>query len=174
MKQKEDDVKKLVKKFSKKLPHFQDGRIDYSQADTAPVLTVFVTFQNKFLLLKRSTNVRTYQQKWNTVAGYLDNPKQTIFQKILEELNEELQITRKQISSYSFGQSYQFTDENNSKTWIVHPTIVTLSEKPDITLDKEHTDYKWITADEIKKYDTVPNLKKSMKRAMKLAHNKDK
>jgi isopentenyldiphosphate isomerase len=174
MKQTEDNVKKIIKKFSKKLPHFQDGRIDYSRSDTAPVLTVFIAYQNKFLLLKRSSNVRTYQHKWNTVAGYLDDPNQTIFEKILEELNEELQITKKQISSYSFGQSYQFTDENNGKTWIVYPTIVTLSEKPHITLDREHTEYTWITADEIKKYDTIPNLKKSMKRAIKLAHNKDK
>ncbi|MBS3777942.1 MAG: NUDIX domain-containing protein [Candidatus Thermoplasmatota archaeon] len=174
MKQTEDNVQQIVKKFSKKLPLFQDGRIDYSQSDTAPVLTVFIAYQNKFLLLKRSSKVRTYQQKWNTVAGYLDDPNQTIFEKILEELNEELNIKRKQISSYSFGQKYQFTDENNGKTWIVYPTIVTLSKKPDIKLNREHTDYNWITADEIKKYDTVPNLKKSMKRAIKLAHNKDK
>ena len=172
MKKTEDEVHKLIKEFSTRLPHFKDGRIDYSTSDTAPVLTVFVAYKNTFLLLKRSQKVSTYREKWNTVAGYLDNPNQSIFEKILEELSEELDIKKDQISSYSFGKYYQFTDENNKKTWIVHPVLVTLLEKPDINLNWEHTEYKWITMDEINDFDTVPNLKKSMKRALKLAHNK--
>lgn len=170
MRKTEEEVHQLIQDFSKKLPHFSDGRIDYSQSDIAPVLTVFVTYKEKFLLLKRSTNVCTYQKKWNTVAGYLDNPKQTLFEKILEELNEELSITKDHISSYSFGQKYTFTDETNNKTWIVHPTLVTLSKKPTITLNSEHTKYTWISPNEINEFDTVPNLKKSMKRAVRLVH----
>jgi len=159
----EDELQKLLQDFSEKLPHFDNGRIDYSQSNTAPVITIFVTYKNKFLLLKRSAIVRTYKEKWNTVAGYLDDPHQTLFEKILEELKEELTITKEQISSYSFGKTYRFTDQNNNKTWIVHPTLVTLSKKPDIKLNDEHTTYTWITEDQIDKYDTVPNLKKSMK-----------
>ena len=171
MRKTEQEVHQLIQDFSKKLPHFSDGRIDYSQSDIAPVLTVFVTYKEKFLLLKRSTNVCTYQKKWNTVAGYLDNPNQTLFKKILEELNEELGITKDHISSYSFGQKYTFTDKTNNKTWIVHPTLVTLSKKPQIILNNEHTEYTWISADEINEFDTVPNLKKSMKRAVRLVHS---
>lgn len=172
MRKTEEEIHHLLQDFSDKLPHFSDGRIDYSKTKTAPVLTVFVTYKEKFLLLKRSNKVRTYQGKWNTVAGYLDNPEQTLFEKILEELKEELGITKDQISSYSFGQKYQFTDKKNNKTWIVHPTLVTLLKKPSITLNWEHTEYTWIKADEIKKYDTVPNLKESMKRAVMLVHTK--
>lgn len=172
MKQKEEDVRELLQKFLKKLPHFPDGRINYSQSDTAPVITIFITYHNKILLLKRSTKVLTYKEKWNTVAGYLDNPKQTLFEKIIEELSEEINIDKKCISSYSFGKKYQFTDHKNNKTWIVHPILVTLNKKPAITLDWEHTEYTWISSEEIKEYDTVPNLEKSMKRAILLAHNK--
>jgi len=171
MKKTEGEVHKLIQHFSTKLPHFKDGRIDYSTSDTAPVITVFITYKNTFLLLKRSKKVNTYKEKWNTVAGYLDDPNQTIFQKILEELSEEIDINKEQISSYSFGKHYQFTDENNKKTWIVHPSLVTLIEKPEINLNWEHTEYKWITMNEIQDFETVPNLKKSMKRALKLAHN---
>ena len=172
MKRTEDKLHQLLNNFSKELPHFSDGRIDYSQSDIAPVATVFVAFRNEFLLLKRSTDVSTYKEKWNTVAGYLDDPKQTIFEKVLEELKEELNITKKHISSYSFGKSYQFTDKDNGKTWIVHPTLVMLSQKPVITLNWEHSSFKWIIIDEIYDYDTVPNLKESMKRAFSLAQKK--
>jgi 8-oxo-dGTP diphosphatase len=167
----DEEVHQLLEHFSEKLPHFSDGRIDYSYTDTAPVLTVFIAFQQQLLLLKRSDKVRTYKEKWNTVAGYLDNPNQTLFEKILEELQEELDVNKDQIASYSLGQKYKFTDKNNGKIWIVHPVLVTLSEKPKITLNWEHTAYTWVTTDSIYDYETVPNLKESMKRALKLASN---
>jgi len=172
MKKTEEEVHRLIESFSTKLPHFPDGRIDYSTSDMAPVITVFIAHKHSFLLLKRSQQVSTYKEKWNTVAGYLDNPKQSIFEKILEELYEEINVTKDQIASYSFGKTYQFTDVGNNKTWIVYPTLVTLLKKPEITLNWEHTEYQWITAEDISDFDTVPNLKKSMKRALKLAHNK--
>lgn len=171
MRKVEEDVESLLDRFSKKLPIFSDGRIDYSHADIAPVITIFIVHINKMLLLKRSSKVNTYKEKWNTVAGYLDDTNQSLFEKILEELHEEVRIEKDQISSYGFGSTYQFTDEDNIKTWIVHPSLVTLSKKPVIKLNWEHTEYRWITADELKNFDTVPNLKKSMKRAMKLAYD---
>lgn len=166
MKKINKEVQQQLQSFSKKLPHLPDGRIDYSKSDIAPVITVFITYKNKFLLFKRSTKVATYKKKWNTVAGYLDNPKQNIFEKILEELREEINLSKNQISSYSIGRKYQFTDEENNKTWIVYPAIVSLTEKPAIRLNWEHTDYTWITIDDLQNYDTVPNLKKSIKRAI--------
>ena len=172
MKKTDEELHQLLNNFSKKLPHFSDGRIDYSQSDIAPVITVFVAFHNEFLILKRSQNVSTYKDKWNTVAGYLDNPKQTFFEKMLEELKEELNITKQNISSYSYGNSYQFTDKDNNKTWIVHPAIVVLSKKPIITLNWEHSTFNWITINEINDYDTVPNLKESIKRAFSLVQTK--
>lgn len=168
MKKTEDELHQLLEKFSKDLPHFSDERIDYSESDIAPVITVFVAFHNEFLLLKRSSDVRTYKEKWNTVAGYLDDPKQSIFEKVLEELKEELNITKHFISSYSFGKRYQFTDKEIGKTWIVHPTLVMLTEKPDIKLNWEHSSFRWITVDELYNFDTVPNLRESMNRAFSL------
>ncbi|MDG6217994.1 MAG: hypothetical protein QCI00_00945, partial [Candidatus Thermoplasmatota archaeon] len=90
MKTVEESVEVLLEQFSKQLPKFPDGRIDYTSSDVAPVITVFITFENTMLLLKRSSNVSTYKETWNTVAGYLDSPNQTIFEKILEELHEEV------------------------------------------------------------------------------------
>lgn len=173
MKKIEEEVHRLLQEFSNNLSHFSDGRIDYNDSKIAPVLTIFVTYHNNLLLLKRSRDVSTYKEKWNTVAGYLDNPNQSLFDKILEELKEELNISKDQISSYFIGKKYQFTDENNGRTWIVHPALVTLNEKPEIELNWEHTTYTWITADQIKEYDVVPNLKKSMKRTLTHANIED-
>lgn len=155
----------LLKSFSEKLPHFPDGRIDYTCSDTAPVVTIYVIFKGKVLLLKRSNDVLTYKGKWNTVAGYIDELK-PLQEKIFGELSEELGIQKKDIKTIHIGESYTFTDNSTKKTWIVYPVNVELTKKIDIILDWEHTEYRWIDPSDIDHYDTVPNALVSLKRAL--------
>ncbi|MCK4453768.1 NUDIX domain-containing protein [Candidatus Parcubacteria bacterium] len=179
MNNKEEKILNTIKEFYKKLPKFPDGRIDYSNADIAPVITVFVKYKDKILLLKRSDKVRTYQGKWNTVAGYLDELK-PMREKALEEIQEELKINKNNILSFHIGETYRFKDNKvnknlafgknfvsrfaRNKTWIVHPVLVELKKLPRIKLDWEHTEYKWIKPKELKKFDIVTNLEKSFKK----------
>jgi len=154
-----------VKDFAKKLPKFPDGRIDYTHSETSLVLTVFIKYKDKILLLKRSDKVGTYKGKWNTVTGYIDEPKPLI-KKIIEEINEELGITKDNILSYSIGEPFEFEDPKVKKTWIVHPAKVELKNDPDIKLDWEHSEFKWIKPGEIKKFNIVPKLDLSLKRGL--------
>ena len=162
----EEKIIEKIKEYSKILPKFSDGRINYSNSDIALVLTVFIKYNNKILLLKRSNKVSTYQGKWNTVAGYLDEPK-PIKQKIIEEIKEEIGIKKDNIKSYRYGESYEFKDPLLNRTWIINTAIVELKNKPIIKLDWEHTEYKWIKPEEIENFDTVPNLKKSLSKGWK-------
>jgi len=156
------DVLEIVKKLEKELPKFPDGRINYSKSKIAPVITVFVKYNDKILLLKRSDRVSTYKGKWNTVAGYLDEVK-SLEEKALEELREEIGVDDRIISSIKIGKMYEFYDEKIDRKWIVTPILVELKELPKIKLNEEHTEYKWIKIDEIENFDTVPNLMKSLK-----------
>lgn len=154
----DDGIFENLKEFSKKLPKFQDGRIDYSHSDKAPVITVFVKCKNKILLLKRSNRVNDYQGKWNAVAGYLDEMI-PVEEKVLEEIEEELGVDKKWILSIRIGKPYEIIDSDINKTWIVNPVIVELKEFPQITLNFEHTEFKWIRKDELSHFDTIPRLK---------------
>ncbi|NCF75307.1 MAG: NUDIX domain-containing protein [Xanthomonadaceae bacterium] len=154
----------IIKKFSEKLPKFSDGRIDYSNSDKAPVLVCF-KYQNDILLLKRSDKVRTYQGLWNTVAGYLDEPKPVI-QKAYEEVSEEISVGKKNILKTKIGDSFKFYDKDIKKIWIIFPVLIELKFKPAIKLDWEHTDYKWIKIREIKKYNVIPHLDKTLAKVL--------
>jgi len=162
MNRKERKILDTIEKFAKKLPKFPDGRINYSNSDIAPVIVIFIKYKGKIILLKRSNKVRTYRGKWNTVAGYLDEIK-PINEKILEELREELKIKKSNIVSIRLGKPYTFRDTQieAGKTWIVHPALVELKNQPEIKLDWEHIKYKWIKPEELKNFDTPPNLSKS-------------
>ena len=161
----EKKIIEKIKEIAKVSTKFPDGRIDYSKADTAIVLTVFVQYRDEILLLKRSDKVGTYKGLWNTVTGYLDEAR-PIIEKIKEELREELDIDFNIIESYSFGKSFQFTDSKINKTWIVYPARIKLKQKPEIKLDWEHIEYIWIKPEDMKKYKTVPNLHLSLERGL--------
>ncbi|KXA97648.1 hypothetical protein AKJ38_00635 [candidate division MSBL1 archaeon SCGC-AAA259I14] len=144
-----EKIPEIVKKSHRELPHFSDGRVDYSDADKAPTVITFLKHENKFLLLKRSDKVRTYKNKWCVVAGYLDELK-PVGEKALEEVKEETGIREDEISEIYSGESFMFEDEN--KTWISHPVLMELKEKPDVVLDWEHTEYKWVKERDLDKY----------------------
>lgn len=168
MENQDTEILKIIKEFSEKLPHFPDGRINYSNSDEAPVVTCFLKYKDKIFLLKRSDKVRTYREKWNTVAGYLDEPK-LVREKALEEIKEEIGIKENNILSIHIGKYYKFTDSEieKHKTWITCPVLVELKNKPEIKLDWEHTEYKWIKPEKLKDFDIVPKLDESLKRALK-------
>lgn len=167
MNKKEKEFFEEIKKFAEKLPKFPDGRINYSKSKTSPVLTCFIKYKAKILLLKRSDKVRTYKGKWNTVAGYIDELK-PIKKKILAELGEELGISKNGIKSIKLGKRYEFFDRKIGKKWIIFPAIAELKNNK-IRLNEEHTEYKWISAKEIKKYNTVPNFERSLINALKFS-----
>lgn len=166
MDKKEEKILKTIEEFAKKLPKFPDGRIDYSNSDTAPVITVFVKYKDKILLMKRSNKVRTYKGKWNTVAGYLDEVK-PIEEKAFEEIREELGVAKDNILSLHIGELCEFADSEINKHWIICPVLVKLKNEPEIRLDWEHTEYKWIKPEELKEFDIVSNLDKSLENAFK-------
>jgi len=164
---KRKNIMKIIEEFSKKLPKFPDGRINYANSKKAPVITVVIKYKDKILLLKRSDKVSTYKGKWQVVAGYLDEIK-PIKEKVLEELNEEIKVEKNIINKIKIGDYFEFEDSDIGKTWIVNPVLVELKKKPEINLDREHTDFRWINPKEIRKFDIVPNLDESLIRVLKI------
>ncbi|MBS3117754.1 NUDIX domain-containing protein [Candidatus Woesearchaeota archaeon] len=161
----ETDVNRILDEFSGKLPQFPDGRIDYSESLRAPVITCFVRFKDKVLLLKRSDNVGAYRGKWNAVAGYIDEAK-PLSMKVMDELKEELGILHDDILRIEFGAPYEFYDLGIERTWIIYPCVADLRNNRKIRLDWEHTAFKWIYPDEIFDYDIVPRLDESLNRVL--------
>ncbi len=159
------EISDILNEFSNTLPHFPDGRINYSNSNKAPVITCFVKYKDEILLLKRSDKVSVYKGKWNTVAGYLDEPK-PLAEKALEEVHEEVGITKDNVSAILLAEPYEFKDNEIQKTWIIHPILIELKNKPKIELDWEHTEYKWIKPADLKKFDIVPKLDITLRRAL--------
>ncbi|MGH7843997.1 MAG: NUDIX domain-containing protein [Candidatus Binatia bacterium] len=161
----EQEIDQTIRELAGKLPQLPDGRIDYSHSDTALVITCFVKFEDKILLLQRSDKVRTYQGKWNTVAGYIDEAK-PLGELALRELREEVGISAEDIADIKIGNPFEFHDPDLNKNWRVQPVLAQLRRSPEIKMDWEHTDYRWIFPREINRFDIVPKLEESLKRVL--------
>ncbi len=53
-------------------------------------------------------------------------------------------------------------------TWLVAPVLVKLKRKPDVKIDYEHTEFKWIKPNEIDNYDIVPGADKDLRLVLEL------
>ncbi len=164
----EKGVLKKLDELSKRYSHFPDGRVNYTGTDYSPVVNVFVKFRDEILLLKRSDKVANYKGKWNSIGGYIDEPM-PIVEKALGEVEEELGISKSMVKRIVSGDPFELYDPEIKKTWLICPFIFELSSRPEIRLDFEASEYKWIKPEEITKFDHVFGLEKSYEACMKKA-----
>jgi 8-oxo-dGTP pyrophosphatase MutT (NUDIX family) len=162
----EANVMKKIRELGTKLPHFPDGRIDYTNTSYAPVVCVFIRFNGEIFLVKRGGKVSNYQEKWNVITGYIDRVG-PLEQKARDEVEEETGITSDLISEVISGKPYELPDNEIKKIWLVCPFVVELNSKPEIRLDFESTEFRWIKPNELKLFDAVSGLEKSYSACLK-------
>jgi 8-oxo-dGTP pyrophosphatase MutT (NUDIX family) len=148
------------------LPRFPDGRIDYTHSRTAPIVSCVIEYRDKILIVKRSKRVSGYAGKWDVISGYIDNPNISEIEHTVVELEEEIGINKDSIAEIRIKDAYSYYDSFIDKTWVVYPVRVTLRSRPNIKLNGENSDFIWIYPEDIKKYDVVPELHKSVENAL--------
>ena len=132
--------------------------------ETNKVVTCFLEYKDKILILKRSNCVSTYQGKWAGISGYIDNPSNNPTDQAYKEIQEETCLTTDDIKLVKQGIPFEIIDIAIKNKWIVHPYLFHIKSKEKISIDWEHLEMKWISPEEISLYHTVPNLKKSWKK----------
>lgn len=163
----EKEFIEIIKKHSRQLPHFPDGRINYTNSKTAPVVNVFVFWQDKLLLLHRSDKVSAYKGKWDVVGGYLDEIKSPL-EQAKEELREELRIDESILGQIKLVDLRERYDKEIDTTWIIALVLVKLNKQPEIKLDWEHTGYKWIDPEDLDQYDHIPGMEVGLAKVLKV------
>jgi 8-oxo-dGTP pyrophosphatase MutT (NUDIX family) len=128
------------------------------------IVTAFIKYQGKILLLRRSQKVKTMKGKWAGVSGYIEKSEGP-FNRALAEIQEETGLTNENIAFLEEGKPLEAADNMRPEdiTWVVHPFFFR-ANTDEIRLDWEHDAYKWINPAEIENYDTVPRLKEAFDR----------
>lgn len=121
------------------------------------VVTAFLIHKDKLLLLRRSRQVGSYQQRWAGISGYVE-ADQTPLQQVWIELKEEAGLTGNDLTLLKQGLPLEVVDHNLGRVWVVHPFGFDLAEPEKIKIDWEHSEYKWVDPREILDHTCVPGL----------------
>ncbi len=127
------------------------------------VVTCFLEYDNKILLLRRSERVGVYRGRWAGVSGYIEEGN-TPYEQALEEIREEIGLGGEDIQLVREGELLEVIDEEIGRKWIVHPFRFRVIRPEKIKIDWEHTEMKWIDPEEIEQYETVPKLAETWER----------
>jgi len=123
------------------------------------VVTCVLEREGRILILKRSSAVRTYKGLWGGVAGYVE-PGEHPLQTALKEIREETGLLSDEVSLLVQGEPIAFTDVYRGERydWTVHPYLFELQKHLEVKIDWEHSEYRWISPEELSTYETVPHF----------------
>jgi len=123
------------------------------------IVTSFITSNEKFLLLKRSEKVKSMKGLWAGISGIIEKNEEPL-QRAKIEIFEELGIKEDQIKLLKTAERMRVVSpQYKNHEWEIFPFLFEV-KNPEIKLNWENSEYKWISADELNNYKTVPNLEK--------------
>ncbi len=123
------------------------------------IVTSFITSNEKFLLLKRSEKVKSMKGLWAGVSGIIEKNEEPL-QRAKIEIFEELGIKEDQIKLLKTAELMRVVSpQYKNHEWEIFPFLFE-ANNPEIKLNWENSEYKWIAANELNNYKIVPNLEK--------------
>lgn len=127
------------------------GTVELPNVREAHAVSCVIRHGDKVLLLKRSDQVGTFQGYWAAVSGFIEEgetPPQTAVKELGEETGLSLPIVRQ-------GKVIRVRDRD--MIWWIHPFLFE-ADAPEVQIDWEHTEYRWVRPEEMEGYRTVPGL----------------
>ena len=123
------------------------------------IVTCFLKSGDKILILKRSDKVKSMKSLWAGISGIIENNESPL-ERTKIEIFEELGIEASQIKLLKESAKMRIiSPQYENHEWEVYPFLFSV-ENPKIKLNWENSEYKWVKAEEISNYETVPSLDK--------------
>ena len=123
------------------------------------IVTSFIKNDDKILILKRSDKVKTMKCLWAGVSGIIEN-NETPLTRAKIEVFEEAGIHEEQIELLKAIQQIKISSpQYKNHEWNIFPFLFK-AKNPEIKLNWENSEFRWIEPNEIKNYETVPELEK--------------
>ena len=123
------------------------------------IVTSFIKDNEKLLILKRSDDVKTMKGLWAGISGIIEK-NEVPLKRAKIEIFEEVGITEDEITLLKSAEEMRVNSpQYQNHEWEIFPFLFE-AKNPTIKLNWENSDFKWISVDELKNYETVPSLDK--------------
>ena len=123
------------------------------------IVTSFLSFNDKILILKRSEKVKSMKGLWAGISGIIEN-NEIPLNRAKIEIFEEVGITDKHIKLLKSNNELTIeSPQYKNHQWVIFPFLFQ-TDKSEIKLNWENSEFEWINIEQLKEFDTVPNLEK--------------
>ena len=123
------------------------------------IVTSFLKHNDKILILKRSDKVKTMKGLWAGVSGIIENNEPPI-ERAKIEIFEELGIDQQYIKLIKSAKELTIeSPQYTSHKWVIFPFLFA-TEKSEIKLNWENSEFRWISVNQLKEFHTVSSLEK--------------
>ena len=124
------------------------------------MVTSFIKNDDKILILKRSNEVKSMKCLWAGVSGIIEKNDTTPLTRAKIEIFEETGIDEREIELLKANERIKIEAvQYKNHEWNIFPFLFR-TKNPEIKLNWENSEFQWIKPNEIKNYETVPELEK--------------
>jgi len=124
------------------------------------IVTSFIKNGDRVLILKRSDKVKSMKSLWAGVSGIIEKNDTTPLARAKTEILEETGISEEEIELLKANELMKIESaQYKNHEWNIFPFLFN-TKNPEIKLNWENSEFKWIKPNEIKNYETVPELEK--------------
>lgn len=128
------------------------GFVDLPDVVAKPVVSAFLRHRGRFLVLRRSERVGSFQGRWSAVSGYIEG-REDPRRRALQEIREETGVTGARFR----GAAEPLITRHEKTAFVVHPFLFDVGSRR-VRLDWENVEYRWIAPAELGSLETVPRL----------------
>ena len=124
------------------------------------IVTSFIKNNDKILILKRSDKVKSMKCLWAGVSGIIEKNATTPLARAKTEIFEETGINESEIELLKANEQIKIEAiQYKNHEWNIFPFLFR-TKNSEIKLNWENSEFKWIKPNEVKNYETVPELEK--------------
>jgi len=124
------------------------------------IVTSFIKNGDRILILKRSDKVKSMKCLWAGVSGIIEENDTTPLARAKTEILEETGINEEEIELLKANERIKIkAAQYKNHEWNIFPFLFK-TKNPEIKLNWENSEFKWVEPNEIKNYETVPELEK--------------
>jgi len=124
------------------------------------IVTSFIKNSDRILILKRSDKVKSMKCLWAGVSGIIEKNDTSPLARAKTEILEETGINEEGIELLKANERIKIeAAQYKNHEWNIFPFLFK-TKNPEIKLNWENSEFKWIKPNEIKNYETVPELEK--------------
>jgi len=121
------------------------------------IVTSFIKNDNNILILKRSNKVKSMKGLWAGVSGIIENDEEPLVRAKIE-IFEEVGIEEEHLKLLKSPEQIRVeSPQYRNHKWEIFPFLFE-TKNTEIKLNWENSEFKWVEANQLKEFETVPNL----------------